>query len=471
MPPSLEAEEIKALRLQWLLSRALVVPVSLVVAAVARLHFGYRLDDEIDRIRAEIWAKLDAHDGPVIWAANHLTLIDSFLVYWAVFPTIRLIEDRRIPWSTPEYTNYYKLGGPVQSAFIRGLLYLCRCIPFLRGGEDAASETWRQKAFDKCVWVLKQGGAVFVYPEAGRSRSGWLEPKRPKDFLGKLALEVPSSKFLCVYLRSDRQISTTAAPPRGDRLRVVADLIDGVLPGETNARDISQRLFDRLAEMQREWWKGSDMARNCAGNDVVDLKGPLLRENFSDDLTEADQEWLERHLTKKELSALSALGPENLFRGFWRYFCAKEACHKALGRAVIVVPNGAFHEIEVDLFRRKATHIPTGLQLDVRFTDDDEDKLHCVAVLRGGFVGDDDTEGDVLWSVGEVPKGTSPGAFVRDLALDMIAASNDEIGTSSRLALTEDSGLPGVLWRGAPQDWSLSLSHSGRYAAASFMIS
>jgi phosphopantetheinyl transferase (holo-ACP synthase)/1-acyl-sn-glycerol-3-phosphate acyltransferase len=467
----LEAEEVKALRFQWRLSRALVVLVSLVVTAVARFHFRYRLDDDIDALRADIWAKLDAHDGPVIWAANHLTLIDSFLVYWAIFPVSRLLEDRRIPWSTPEYTNYYKLGGPMQSAFIRGLLYLCRCIPFLRGGEDAASEMWRQKAFDKCVWVLKEGGAVFVYPEAGRSRSGWLEPRRPKDFLGKLALEVPASKFLCVYLRSDRQIATTACPPRGDRLRVVVDLIEGVLPGETNARDISQRLFDRLAEMQQEWWKGSDMARNCAGNDIVDLKGPLLRENFSDDLSEADQEWLERHLTRKELAYLKEQGPANLFRGFWRYFCAKEACHKALGRAVIVVPNGAFHEIEVDLFRRKATHIPSGLQLDIRFTDDDEEKLHCVAVLRGGYIGDEETEGDILWSVGEVPAGTSPGAFVRDLALDMIASSNDEIGTSSRLALTENSGLPGVLWRGAPQDWSLSLSHSGRFAAASFMIS
>ncbi len=468
---SLEAEEIKALRFQWRLSRALVVLVSLVVTAVARLHFRYRLDDDIDALRADIWAKLDAHHGPVIWAANHLTLIDSFLVYWAVFPVSRLLEDRRIPWSTPEYTNYYKLGGPFQSACIRGLLYLCRCIPFLRGGEDAASETWRQKAFDKCVWVLKEGGAVFVYPEAGRSRSGWLEPRRPKDFLGKLALEVPSSKFLCVYLRSDRQIATTACPPRGDRLRVVADLIEGVLPGETNARDISQRLFDRLAGMQQEWWKGSDMARNCAGNDVVDLKGPLLRENFSDDLTEADQEWMERHLTKKELSYLATLGSDNLFRGFWRFFCAKEACHKALGRAVIVVPNGAFHEIEVDLFRLKATHIPSGLQLDIRFTDDDAEKLHCVAVLRGGFIGDEETEGDILWAVGEVPAGTSPGAFVRDLALDMIASSNDEIGSSAKLALTENSGLPGVLWRGAQQDWSLSLSHSGRYAATSFMIS
>ena len=467
----LEAEELDALRRQWTLSRAFVVPVSLLVTAFARLYFRYTLDEDIDAVRARLWAQLDAHPGPVIWAANHLTLIDSFLVFWAVFPVPRLTEDRRIPWSTPEYTNYYKLGGPLQSAFIRGLLYLCRCIPFLRGGEDSAAETWRQKAFDKCVWVLKQGGAVFVYPEAGRSRSGWLEPRRPKDFLGKLALEVPASKFLCVYLRSDRQISTTACPPKGDRLRVAADLIDGVLPGETNARVISQRLFDRLAELQREWWKGSDMARNCAGNDVVDLKGPLLRENFSDDLTEADPEWLERHLTKRELKYLDEQGQALLFKTFWRFFCAKEACHKALGRAVIVVPNGAFHEIEIDLFRRKATHLPTGLQLDVRFTDDDDEKLHCVAVLRGGFIGDEDSEGDALWTVAEVPAGTSPGAFVRDLALDFIASTNDEIGSSARLALTENYGLPGVLWKGEALDVSLSLSHSGRFAAASFMIS
>ncbi len=466
----LSAEELESLRRQRLLSRAFVVPVSLTVAAIARLYFKYKLDANIDAIRRDIWAKLDRHDGPVIWAANHLTLIDSFLVYWAVFPTSRLLEERRVPWSTPEYTNYYKLGGPLQSAFIRGLLYLCRCIPFLRGGEDSKSEEWRQRAFEKCVWALKIGGSVFVYPEAGRSRSGWLEPRRPKDFLGRLALEVPASKFLCVYLRSDRQISTTACPPKGDRLRVIADLMDGAREGES-ARDVSQRLFDRLAEMQNEWWKGSDMARNCGGNDVVDLKGELLRENFSEDLKEADPEWLERHLTKRELAYLAEQGPDKLFRTFWKLFCAKEACHKALGRAVIVVPNGAFHEIEIDLFRRKATHVPTGLQLDVRFTDDDEDKLHCVAVLRGGFVGDEDGEGDVLWAVGEVPAGTSPGAYVRELALELVASSNDEIGSPAKLALCEEYGLPGVLWKGKLQDWSLSLSHSGRFAAASFMIS
>ena len=468
---ALTPEDLKALRLQRLLSRLCIVPVTLLVMMIARLCFGYRLDADIAAIRARIWEKLDRHDGPVIWAANHLTLIDSFLVYWAIFPLGRIHEDRRIPWSTPEYTNYYKIGGPVKSAFIRRLLYLCRCIPFLRGGEDAESEEWRRKAFDKCSWLLREGGSVFVYPEASRSRSGWLEPKRPKDFLGRLALEAPASKFLCIYLRSERQIATTACPPKGDRLRVVADLIDGALPGETNPRDISQRLFDHLAKMQQEWWKGSDMARNCGGNDVIDLKSPLLRENFSDDLTQADGEWLERHLTKRELAYLGEQGPAALFQTFWRFFCAKEACHKALGRAIIVVPNGAFHEIEIDLFRRKATHQTTGLQLDLRFTDNDADKLHCIAVLRGGYIGDDEAEGDALWSVAEVPQGASPGAFVRELALDFIASTNDEIGSASRLALSEQGGLPTVLWRGKPQDWSLSLSHSGRYAACSLLIS
>lgn len=468
---SLAPEDLAALRRQWRLSRAVTVLLSLFVAATARFHYWYRLPRDIARIRAGIWEKLDRHDGPVIWAANHLTLIDSFLVYWAVFPMSRVLEDRRVPWSTPEYTNYYKLGGPWKSGFIRGLLYVCRCIPFLRGGEDAQSEAWRQKAFDKCVWILRQGGSVFVYPEAGRARSGWLEAKRPKDFLGKLALEVPAAKFLCVYLRAENQLATTTRPPDGDRFRLVCDLVDGALPGETSPRQISQRLFDVLARMQEEWWRGSSLPKNCGGNDVVDLKAPLLSENFSADLADADPEWLERHLTAKELAYLRGQRPEDFFRTFWSFFCAKEAAHKALARAGLVVPHAAFHEIEVDLFRRKAVHVSSGLQLDLRFTDADADRLHCVCVLRGGFIGDEESDGDVLWKVAEVPPGAAPGAFVRELALDFIAESNDEIGRASALAVSEEGGLPTVLWRGEPRDWSLSLSHSGRFAACSFMIS
>lgn len=466
----LTAEDLRSLGRQRFWSRALAVPLSLLVAALARLHFRYRLPDDIDALRADLWAQLDAHDGPVIWAANHLTLIDSFLIYWAVVPWNRVGTDRYTPWSTPEYTNYYRLGGPLQSAFVRGLLYACRCIPFLRGGEDAAAEAFRQRAFEKCAWVLENGGSIFVYPEAGRSRSGWFERRRPKDFLGRLALINPRAKFLCVYLRGDRQVGTTVAAAKGELLRATVALLEGARPGET-PRAVAQRLFDRLAQLQEEWWKNCPMPKNCAGNDVVDLKSPLLRENFTEDLADADPRWLDRHLTERERAYLHQQGAAGCFRTFWRFFCAKEAAHKALARAEVVVPSAAFREIEVDLFRRKAVHVPTNLQLDVRFTDDDEDKLHCVAVLRGGYIGDDDDEGDAVWTVSEVPAAAASGAYVRDLALDLIASCNDEIGSPAKLALSEAGGLPVVLWRGAPQDWSLSLSHSGRFAACSFLAS
>ncbi len=309
---ALSPEDLKSLGRQRLLSRAVAAPLSLLVAAIARFYFRYRLPDDIDDLREKLWAELDAHDGPVIWAANHLTLIDSFLVYWAVVPLSRVGSDRYTPWSTPEQTNYYSLGGPLQSAAIRALLYLCRCIPFRRGGEDAAAEAFRQNAFEKCAWVLEGGGSIFVYPEAGRSRSGWFERSRPKDFLGKLALINPRAKFLCVYLRGDRQIGTTVAPEKGDLLRATFALMDGAAPGES-PRAISQRLFDRVAQLQEEWWRGCDMPKNCAGNDVVDLKSPRLLDNFSDDLTDADPEWLDRHLTPREKDYLAAQGRRRCF--------------------------------------------------------------------------------------------------------------------------------------------------------------
>ena len=77
---ALTPEDLSALRRQRRLSRALAVPLSLFVAATARLRYWYHLPRDIARLRAQIWEKLDRHDGPVIWAANHLTLLASFLV-------------------------------------------------------------------------------------------------------------------------------------------------------------------------------------------------------------------------------------------------------------------------------------------------------------------------------------------------------------------------------------------------------
>ena len=238
----LEPKDLAALRRQKLWSAALSWFTYMWVIAACKYYWHYSIED-VEKLREDVWKKLDAHDGPVIWAANHLTLIDSFLVFWALFPFSKSLKNRLVPWSTPEYRNYYYLGGPVQRRLIRALMYLCRCIPFLREGEDEASIRWRETAYQKCVQVLRDKGAVFVYP--GRASRSQFEFTGPGLSTVVWTLR---ERFLCVYLRGDRQLYT-APCRRPASFRVVADLVPTVLP-EKRQRQVSQRLFDKIASMQ-----------------------------------------------------------------------------------------------------------------------------------------------------------------------------------------------------------------------------
>lgn len=453
---------------QWVASNAATLVTWAFIALAGRVRFGYRFRN-LRALRREAWRILDGHDGPVIWAANHLTLVDSFLIFWALFPWRKVWEFRRLPWSTPEYTNYYRLGGPFYNAFVRILMYLCRCIPFLRGGDDEASERWRERAFEKCVWVLKNGGTVFVFPEATRARNGWLDPTRPKDFLGRLWLRVPEAKFLLIYQRGEGQLFTTVYPPRRERIRTYVEPWDP--SGLDNPRDVATELFARLGRLQNRWFADSGLARNCGGNDVVDLGSPAASERIDRMTGEADPDWLERHLTPGERERFFAEPAPSRFRAFWKFVAAKEACHKALAQTGVVLPAGGWQALEVDLFQGKALHRPTGAALAVAFPEDDADKIHCLAVLRGGRLGPAGEDCDVLWGLDELPPGENPSDFARERCLRLIAESSDDIPGPGSLAFTEEEGVPKVLRAGKTQDWGVSLSHSGRFVAYSFMIS
>ena len=161
---------------------------------------------------------------------------------------------------------------------------------------------------------------------------------------------------------------------------------------------------------------------------------------------------------------------EKRFATFWKFFAAKEAAYKALAQSGTMTPAGAFTTLEADLFRRKVVHRPTGAQVEIAFTHEDADKVHCVAVLRGGYIGDDQTPGDVACRVDEVPAGAAAGDFARERCLQFIAESSDDISSPNVLAFSDAGGVPFILRGGKPCDWGVSLSHSGRFAAYSFMI-
>jgi 1-acyl-sn-glycerol-3-phosphate acyltransferase len=426
--------------------------------------------DELEELRARVWSWLDAHDGPVIWVANHLTQLDTWLVMDSIFSYRTSFRASRIPWSLPRTSLFFREGGGVHAKLLRLWMFLGRGIPIDREGDDAQAVASRERALRACVHVLRGRGSVFLFPEADLSPNGWLDRCRPRDFVGQLATEVPRAAVLCLYLRGETQSLSSLLPRKGERFRILADWISPDWRDSTSPRAISQMVFDRLATLQGQWFAQSALPRNCSGNDVIDLKSPPIENRFEADDAEIDA-WLDKHLTPGERRALGnpARDPKARVR-FWRMFAAKEAAFKALGQAGLQTPHMGYPLLETDLFLGKVVHLPSGANVAIRFTDDDGQKIHCIAVLRGGSIGDDDTPGDTLWRVERLPSGGDPSSFVREILLDFIAASSDDIRPGD-LSMTSVEGIPKVLRAGRIQDWGVSLSHSGRFVACSFMIS
>jgi 1-acyl-sn-glycerol-3-phosphate acyltransferase len=96
--------------------------------------------------------------GPVILAANHLSVIDSFL--------IPLLTPRRVSFLAKQ--EYFEGGNPKKWA-VRTLLTGLDAIGVPRGGFRAA-----QEALEIAKGVLDGGGAFGIHPEGSRSRDGRL---------------------------------------------------------------------------------------------------------------------------------------------------------------------------------------------------------------------------------------------------------------------------------------------------------
>jgi 1-acyl-sn-glycerol-3-phosphate acyltransferase len=96
--------------------------------------------------------------GPVILAANHLSVIDSFL--------IPLLTPRRVSFLAKQ--EYFEGGNPKKWA-VRTLLTGLDVIGVPRSGFRAA-----QEALEIAKGVLDGGGAFGIHPEGSRSRDGLL---------------------------------------------------------------------------------------------------------------------------------------------------------------------------------------------------------------------------------------------------------------------------------------------------------
>ncbi len=217
-----------------------------VSVVVMRLWFRYRIAD-VRRIRREYQQIRAQSDGPLLVCANHLTLVDSFIIAWALGSgTYWLKNPDELPWNTPESTNFGK------TVFARLLLFIAKCIPITRGGarEDVGDVLERVK------FLLAKGETALLFPEAGRSRSGRVEERAAAWGVGRIVGSIPGCRVLCVYMRGRNQETWGDFPAKGDTVEVALTAIEpkSDAKGVRRSRDLAQQIVRQLIRMEEDYF-------------------------------------------------------------------------------------------------------------------------------------------------------------------------------------------------------------------------
>ncbi len=227
----------------------LTSPVCVPLATfIMRFGFRWRIRDAA-RSRT-LYARLLAEDPrPLLIAANHLTMLDSALIGWALGSTwSHVVHYRGLPWNVPEQSR-------VESSWVwRVLAYLMKCAPVPRGGERQQVA----QVLEGLRHLLRRGEVVLMFPEGGRSRSGRIDRQSVAQGVGRLIKELGDCRVLCVYLRGDEQHSWSHVPAVGDTFTVATRLVEPRtdLRGMRASRDLASQLLDHLVEMEQAYGEG-----------------------------------------------------------------------------------------------------------------------------------------------------------------------------------------------------------------------
>ena len=216
--------------------------------AIMRFGFGWRIEGSTATRRELQRLRRDA-GGPLMVCANHLTLVDSFLIASALgSPGWFVRHYASLPWNTPERENFTRRW------WMRALVYLMKCVPVQRGGNRREVAL----ALARVTHLLARGEVVLIFPEGGRGRSGRVDIAAPTYGVGRIVKSLPGCRVLCVYLRGEQQQGHSDLPVRGERFRVSAQAFEPKtdLGGLRGSLDVTRQILARLADMERRHFDG-----------------------------------------------------------------------------------------------------------------------------------------------------------------------------------------------------------------------
>jgi hypothetical protein len=233
----------RRLRVQRAVSRALAPIWMPALVAWLRLVAGYRIEDAAP-VRARYRA-LRREGGPLLVCPNHLTMIDSALVAWALAGPAAFLRDfASLPWNLPDRSHF------ASQWWKRAAVYVLKCLPVDRGGRRGELAG----VLDSAAWLLRDGDALLVFPEGRRSRSGRVERDAKSWGPGRLIAAAPGCRVLCVHLRGEHQDGLGVAPRRGERFRVRLDCFEprSERIGLRRSLDLTQQVLARLAALEEQ---------------------------------------------------------------------------------------------------------------------------------------------------------------------------------------------------------------------------
>ena len=212
--------------------------------AVLRFALGWRVENA--RELRETYRRLRAEsEAPLLLCANHLTLVDSFLVAWALgSPSFYLRHYDALPWNLPDHANF------ATAAWSRVGVYLMKSVPIRRG----AAREEVVATLERFAWLLRRGEAGLIFPEGGRSRTGRVDPEAAAYGVGRVVKGLPECRVLCVYLRGARQTTWSAFPAWGERFTGSVATLEpkSDRAGLRGSLEIAQQIVAKLADMERD---------------------------------------------------------------------------------------------------------------------------------------------------------------------------------------------------------------------------
>lgn len=176
-------------------------------------------------------------DGPVIFASNHLAVMDSFY-----FP---LVNKRQLTFlAKKEYFTTPGLVGAIQRWFFSSVGQ----VPI-----DRADKGSQEAALQTALRVLEKGDALGMYPEGTRSPDGRLY--RGKTGMARIALESGVKIYPVAMINTNEVNPIGSWIPRPYRCGVIVG--DPIDPAEfkdagddyQQARALTDRVMEELAKL------------------------------------------------------------------------------------------------------------------------------------------------------------------------------------------------------------------------------